>query len=168
MSRLKERLRDVPEDVRRFVSKQAELSAAVSDALAAKDGGNGWTQRRLAREMGKKESAISRLLQFSLPDAPAPEEATEGAVDRMLSGIGNPTLKTIVELEVALGCDLLVVPQFHKAETSSYDLSEAALDVVFERAVGPLAFPYSHLGYDDLEVPRASSLTIGRARHTTR
>lgn len=159
--------RDVPEPVRRFVRKQAQLAAAISDALDAKGQTDGerWTQRRLAQEMGKKESAISRLLSVTQPDEPQDHETTDEAVERLLRGTGNPTLKTIVEVEAALGHELFVVPQFHRPQIAEYDMAPGTFDAAFAGArQRPLSADPSFLDVDPVVVPRAGSLTIGRQR----
>lgn len=76
----------IPSVRRRFVRKQGDIATQIHKLLEEK----GWTQRRLADEMGKRESHISRIL----------------------SGGGNPTIKTIVEFEEALDAEILVAPMF--------------------------------------------------------
>ncbi len=79
-------LEEVPSMRRRFVRMQGDIAMQIHNLLEEK----GWTQRRLADEMGKRESHISRIL----------------------SGGGNPTIKTIVEFEEALDAEILVAPMF--------------------------------------------------------
>ncbi len=71
----------IPPVTRRYVNRQVGLAATVAEVLKSK----GMTQRELAEKIGKKESYISRIL----------------------SGDANPTLKTISELEEALGEDII-------------------------------------------------------------
>jgi len=97
----------IPSVRRRFVRKQGDIAMQINNLLKEK----GWTQRRLADEMGKKESHISRIL----------------------SGGGNPTIKTIVEFEEALDAEILVAPMFfedqHAGEVDLTDIHvQMALD----------------------------------------
>jgi transcriptional regulator with XRE-family HTH domain len=71
----------VPSGTKKYVNRQLGFAATVSEKLKSV----GMSQRELAEKMGKKESYISRIL----------------------SGDANPTLKTIAELEVALGEDVI-------------------------------------------------------------
>jgi transcriptional regulator with XRE-family HTH domain len=71
----------VPTATKKYVNRQLGFAATVSEKLKSV----GMTQRELAEKMGKKESYISRIL----------------------SGEANPTLKTIAELEDALGEDVI-------------------------------------------------------------
>ena len=89
-SRFRQFVEKIPPVRRRFVRKQGDIAMQLGKLLEEK----GWTQRRLAQETGKKESYISRIL----------------------SGGGNPTLKTIVELEEALNAEILVAPMFYEQE----------------------------------------------------
>lgn len=71
-------------ETRRFVRKNLEIAQQVAYLLEQR----GWTQRELARAVGKSESEISKWL----------------------SGQHNLTLKSIVLLETALDADILVAP----------------------------------------------------------
>lgn len=73
-----------PEDVERFVDKNLEISAQVSHLLEER----GWTQKDLARAVGKVESEISRWL----------------------SGTHNLTMRSIARMEAALGADIILTP----------------------------------------------------------
>jgi transcriptional regulator with XRE-family HTH domain len=81
MSLFQELVERIPDVTKKYVNRQVGFAATVSEKL--KD--TGMTQRELAEKLGKKESYISRIL----------------------SGNANPTLKTITELEVALGEDVI-------------------------------------------------------------
>jgi transcriptional regulator with XRE-family HTH domain len=81
MSLFQNVLDSVPSGAKKYVNRQLGFAVTVSEKLKSV----GMTQRELAEKMGKKESYISRIL----------------------SGDANPTLKTIVELEVALGEDVI-------------------------------------------------------------
>ncbi len=92
-------LEEVPSIRRRFVRMQGDIATQIHKLLEEK----GWTQRRLADEMGKRESHISRIL----------------------SGGGNPTIKTIVEFEEALDAEILVAPMFFEDQhAGEVDLSD--------------------------------------------
>ncbi len=73
----------IPEDTDRFV----ELSMLISDAVAEILDQKGWTQKDLAKAMGK----------------------TPAEVSKWLSGTHNLTLKSIAKLETALGEKILNV-----------------------------------------------------------
>ena len=91
VERLKARI--LPEN-RIFVRKNLAISAQV-EALRKK---KGWTQKELARKLGKTESEVSRLL----------------------SGLHNLTLKSIAKLEAELGSDIIVTPlEAHKRYKST-------------------------------------------------
>lgn len=74
---------DVDEVELRLGQRRMALIQQINEALERK----GWTQARLADEMGKEDSQITRLL----------------------SPTSNPTLRTLVEIEEALGQDLITV-----------------------------------------------------------
>ncbi|NTW84040.1 MAG: helix-turn-helix transcriptional regulator [Chlorobiaceae bacterium] len=78
---LRQIVQNVPFLTRKLVRKQSEFSTTISELLES----TGMTQRELADKLGKQESYVSK----------------------MLSGWSNPTLKTIVEFEVALGVDII-------------------------------------------------------------
>ena len=67
----------------RLGQRRMALIQQINEALERRD----WTQRRLAEEMGKEDSQITRLL----------------------SPRSNPTLRTLIEVEEALGEDLFTV-----------------------------------------------------------
>jgi len=72
-------------ETHRYVQKNLAVVAEVSRLMKEK----GWTQKELARKMGKTESEVSKWL----------------------SGLHNLTLKSIVKLETILDADLLKVPE---------------------------------------------------------
>ena len=71
----------IPPFTKKYVERQGEFAVKLSELLES----TGMTQRELAEKLGKKESYVSRIL----------------------AGWTNPTLKTIVEFDVALGKDIL-------------------------------------------------------------
>ncbi len=73
-----------------YVRKNLDVAFRVNDLLQQK----GWTQKDLAKTMGKTESEVSRWL----------------------SGLHNITLKSIVKMETVLEAEILVVPrsEYHK------------------------------------------------------
>jgi len=77
------RSRTKPE-TRRYVQKNLAVVAEVSRLLKQK----GWTQKDLAKKLGKTESEVSKWL----------------------SGLHNLTLKSIAKIETVLEADLLKVP----------------------------------------------------------
>jgi len=80
-----ERLRaKIQPENRIFVQKNLQISEQISALLKAK----GWTQKDLALRLGKSESEVSKLL----------------------SGLHNLTLNSIVKLEVQLGSDIIITP----------------------------------------------------------
>ncbi|MBV6439407.1 MAG: XRE family transcriptional regulator [Haliscomenobacteraceae bacterium CHB4] len=72
-----------------YVRKNLDVAVRVNELLKQK----GWTQKDLAKTMGKTESEVSRWL----------------------SGLHNITLKSIVKMETVLGADILVVPASSEA-----------------------------------------------------
>lgn len=72
-------------DIERFVDINLAITEQVYTILEKK----GWNQKDLAREMGKKESEMSRWL----------------------SGMHNLTLKSISKLETVLGETIILTPQ---------------------------------------------------------
>lgn len=84
-SKVVERLRAkiLPEN-RIFVKKNLEISEQISALLKEKN----WSQKELARRLGKSESEVSKLL----------------------SGLHNLTLKSIAKLEAELGSDIITTP----------------------------------------------------------
>jgi ribosome-binding protein aMBF1 (putative translation factor) len=69
---------------RKFVERQASFAVRIIEIMQV----TGMSQRQLADKLGKKESYISRIV----------------------AGWANPTLRTIVEFEVALGQDVIDIP----------------------------------------------------------
>lgn len=84
MSIVKKALAKIKPENRQFVSKSKALADQVYDTLKS----NGISQKELAKKMGKHQSEISKWL----------------------SGQHNPTLRTITNLEVLLGTDLIITP----------------------------------------------------------
>ncbi len=82
----------VPKDVERFVSLNLALASEIAERLKAK----GWTQKDLAKALGKKTSEVSKWL----------------------SGMHNLTLRSIAKLETALGEDLLVLKKRQADKTN--------------------------------------------------
>lgn len=77
------RAKTLPEN-RIFVRKNLAISEQVEVLRKEK----GWTQKELAKKLGKTESEVSRLL----------------------SGLHNLTLKSIAKLEAELGSDIIMTP----------------------------------------------------------
>lgn len=95
MSIVKKALGKIKPENRQFVAKSKALADQVYDALKSK----GISQKELAKKLGKQPSEISKWL----------------------SGQHNPTLRTITNLEVLLGTDLIMTPcqakdRYHKHE----------------------------------------------------
>ncbi len=76
-------LTSIPADTKIFTHKLADIADRVDALLAQK----GWSQKDLAREMGKQESEVSKWL--TTPH--------------------NLTLKSIAKLEAALGAEIMQV-----------------------------------------------------------
>ena len=91
----------IPPFTKKYVERQGEFAVKLSELLES----TGMTQRELAEKLGKKESYVSRIL----------------------AGWSNPTLKTIVEFEVALGKDILDFNLDVKRDQSENTLRGAAL-----------------------------------------
>ena len=91
----------IPPFTKKYVERQGEFAVKLSELLES----TGMTQRELAEKLGKKESYVSRIL----------------------AGWSNPTLKTIVEFEVALGKDILDFNLDVKRDQSEKPLRGAAL-----------------------------------------
>lgn len=72
----------------RLIDKQMEISSQISRYLKQQ----GLTQKELAQKADIGESQISEIIR----------------------GEGNPTLKTFVKLEEALGQNIIVAPSFHE------------------------------------------------------
>lgn len=73
-----------PEDIERFVDKNLDITEEVYALLKQKN----WTQKDLARHLGK----------------------TPAEVSRWLSGTHNLTLRSIAKLEAVLDADLILTP----------------------------------------------------------
>jgi transcriptional regulator with XRE-family HTH domain len=78
---------------RRFVDRQGALAVRITEIMQL----SGMTQRQLAEKLGKKESYISRIV----------------------AGWANPTLRTIVEFEIALGQNVIEIPYQKKSNVST-------------------------------------------------
>ncbi len=83
-----ELLSQVPSGIKRYVRKQGEIAVQIGVILKKK----GKTQKEFAREIGMKESQLSKIL----------------------AGNANCTLKTITKIEDALSEDIITVPMFEK------------------------------------------------------
>lgn len=84
-SSLFDRLRSqTPKDSKLFISKNLDITEQVHEILERK----GWSQKDLARALGKQESEISKWL----------------------NGLHNLTLKTITKMEAILGEDIICTP----------------------------------------------------------
>jgi len=98
-----ERLRaKIQPENRIFVQKNLQISEQISALLK----GKGWTQKDLALRLGKSESEVSKLL----------------------SGLHNLTLKSIVKLEVQLGSDIIITPLEASKKCSSVEYEYHAVD----------------------------------------
>ncbi|RDD29703.1 hypothetical protein CR161_02720 [Prosthecochloris sp. ZM] len=86
---LKKALEGVSPQTKKFVRRQGEFAVRLHDLMEECV----MSQRQLAEQLGKKESYVCRVL----------------------SGSANPTLKTMVEFEVALGQDIFTIPYDGKA-----------------------------------------------------
>ncbi len=93
----------VKPETRRYLRTNMAIAMRVADILKTK----GWTQKDLARAMGKAESEISKWL----------------------SGSHNLTLKSVAKMEAVLESDVLTVVQ---NEAMSLPV-ENALDLVCEQ-----------------------------------
>jgi len=98
-----ERLRaKIQPENRIFVQKNLEISEQIQTLLKAK----GWSQKDLAIRLGKSESEVSKLL----------------------SGLHNLTLKSIVKLEVQLGHDIITTPLEATKKYSAVEYEYQPLD----------------------------------------
>lgn len=73
-----------------YIQKQMDIAAQIDTYLRE----TGWTQNKLAQEAGLRPSQLSKIM----------------------AGEANPTLKTITNIEKALGKDIIVCPEFHEEE----------------------------------------------------
>lgn len=94
-------------ETRRYVQKNLMVVAEISRLMKEK----GWTQKDLAKKMGKTESEISKWL----------------------SGLHNLTLKSIAKLEVVLEVALLEVPQTTANPTSAIQYITFVVEKPFEK-----------------------------------
>jgi transcriptional regulator with XRE-family HTH domain len=72
---------------KRYIGKQMDIAAQIDTYLKEK----GWTQKQLAEKSGLRPSQLSQIL----------------------SGNANPTLRTLTNLEEAIGADIIVFPEFY-------------------------------------------------------
>jgi ribosome-binding protein aMBF1 (putative translation factor) len=93
----------VSPSTRRFVERQGAFAVRITEIMHV----SGMTQRQLAEKLGKKESYISRIV----------------------AGWANPTLKTIVEFEVALGQDVIEIPYQKKSHVSTVIVDDRAWEL---------------------------------------
>lgn len=107
---------------RQFVRKNLAISEQISAILKEK----GWSQKELAKRLGKTESEISKLC----------------------SGLHNLTLSSITKLESELGVDIIITPleaceKYHSVEYITFKvhipakptLKESQLEYVEEQQV---------------------------------
>ena len=89
-TKFQELLKKVPPEIKRLEKLQNEIALQISTALKNK----GIRQKEFAKNIGMKESQLSKIL----------------------SGNANLTIKTIAKIEVALGEDIIRIPLFIKQE----------------------------------------------------
>ncbi len=94
-------------ETRQYVQKNLAIVAEVSRVVKEK----GWTQKELAKKMGKTESEVSKWL----------------------SGLHNLTLKSIIKLEVVLDTILLEVPDSAIKHTSAIQYTTFVVEKPFEK-----------------------------------
>lgn len=75
----------------KYIQKQMDIAAQIDNYLKEND----WSQKELAERAGFK---------------------SQSQLTEIMSGHGNPTLKTITKLEEALGKDIIVSPDFYEEE----------------------------------------------------
>jgi transcriptional regulator with XRE-family HTH domain len=75
----------------KYIQKQMDIAAQIDNYLKEND----WTQKELAEKAGFK---------------------SQSQLTEIMSGHGNPTLKTITKIEEALGKDVIVSPDFYEEE----------------------------------------------------
>jgi|GEM_PF-2166349 len=85
---IREEFKQLESSNARLIDKQMEISSQISRYLQQQ----GLTQKELAQKADIGESQLSEIMR----------------------GEGNPTLKTLVKLEEALGQDIIVAPSFHE------------------------------------------------------
>lgn len=74
----------------KFIQKQMDIAAQIDNYLKEKN----WTQKKLADEAGLRPSQLSKIM----------------------AGEANPTLRTITNIEEALGKDIIVSPDFYEED----------------------------------------------------
>lgn len=84
-----------PEEVESFVDKNVDIALQVMSILKRK----AWTQKDLAKKLGKSESEISKWL----------------------SGVHNLTLKSIAKMEAVLEEDIIITPKKAEKKYFKYD-----------------------------------------------
>lgn len=94
---LESRLQEIPKDIEEFVSLSFDVSDRIRDLLEKK----GWSQKKLAKLLGKRESEVSKWLR----------------------GTHNFTLETIAKISIVLKDKLIYVP----ASTLSIDELKGAI-----------------------------------------
>jgi transcriptional regulator with XRE-family HTH domain len=92
-SMLRKAVASISPCTRKFVERQGEFAVRITEIMKL----SGMTQRQLANKLGKNESYISRIV----------------------AGWANPTLRTIVEFEVALGQNIIEIPYQQKSQISA-------------------------------------------------
>jgi len=95
------------------------------------------TQRQLAEKLGKKESYISRIL----------------------AGWANPTLRTIVEFEVALGQNIVEIPYQKKFHISAEIVNDTAWEL--GEGVKTMKMPSFTVGTKIYYINNADSSMVG-------
>lgn len=111
----------IPPFTKKYVERQGEFAVKLSELLES----TGMTQRELAEKLGKKESYVSR----------------------MLAGWSNPTLKTIVEFEVALGKDIVDFNlDVKKVQSEKTSRTESSWKFIVQKDGMPESyFPYNEV-----------------------
>lgn len=95
-------------ETRRYVHKNLMVMAEISRLMKEK----GWSQKELAKKMGKTESEISKWM----------------------SGLHNLTLKSVAKLEVILDATLLEVPQTTAKPASAIQYITFVVEKPFEKS----------------------------------
>ena len=88
LNKFQDLLKNVPEETKKFVQKQGEIAAQIASILQRK----GIKQKVFAKEIGMKESQLSKIL----------------------AGNANLTIKTIARIESALSTDIIEVSSFRQ------------------------------------------------------
>jgi len=92
VNRFQELLINVPGETKKFVEKQGEIAALIATVLKKRS----IKQKEFAKEIGMKESQLSKIL----------------------AGNANLTIKTISKIELALGTNIIEIPNFKQKETT--------------------------------------------------